>query len=133
MAVGTVTSMANQQPMPTPEALRFLAEAMKSRRRELNKMSQEELAIASGLPKGTIGTIEAGNLKGPPTIQTLRGIERGLRLPAGTFLGLFYPGLASIPGGEMTPEKQEALDLLDLIEGEDLEAALMMLRRLVRK
>ncbi|MNY17040.1 hypothetical protein D3C86_1503370 [compost metagenome] len=134
MVIGKVIGMSNMQPMPLPEALQTLAETMKRRRHELNKMSQDDLAIASGVPKGTIGTIEAGNLKGPPTIPTLRGIEKGLRLQPGTLLNLFYGGVesAAVLYEELTPEKRKVLELLDRIQGEDLEIAIRMLSRLAR-
>lgn len=51
-------------------------------------MSQDELAKASGVPKGTIGTIEAGYLKSPPGLQVLDKLARGLRVDPSVLIDL---------------------------------------------
>lgn len=71
----------------TSRGLSALADTIKMRRREL-RITQEQLASAAGIPKGTIGSIEAGNIKGVPTLPTLNALEKGLRFPSGYLVGL---------------------------------------------
>ncbi|MCD8510095.1 MAG: helix-turn-helix domain-containing protein [Bacillus sp. (in: Bacteria)] len=55
-----------------------IAAQIKARRKALN-MSQQDLANASGLPKSTVGRIEAGITS--PNVSTLLKISQALNTP----------------------------------------------------
>lgn len=94
-----------------------LAEFIKERRQELG-YTQEGLARVSKVPKGTIGSIEAGNLKGPPTLPTLEKLEAALRLNQGMLISVlredWHPYLL---GGQSESAAPAERPMLEVIEG----------------
>ncbi|MBC7543874.1 MAG: helix-turn-helix transcriptional regulator [Candidatus Sericytochromatia bacterium] len=59
--------------------MKLLREFLTRRRNELN-LSQQELARISGVPAGTIASIEAGRVTRSPRPDTLRRLADGLQV-----------------------------------------------------
>ena len=59
--------------------MKLLREFLTRRRNELN-LSQQELARTSGVPAGTIASIEAGRVTRSPRPDTLRRLAQGLQV-----------------------------------------------------
>lgn len=82
--------------------------------RTLRRWSQEELARRSGVPKGTIGSIEAGNVKGTPTFATLLKLEKALHLADGYLVAVAHRALVDYgpaPRDEETSVEELKMDL----------------------
>jgi transcriptional regulator with XRE-family HTH domain len=60
-------------------AMKLLREFLTRRRNEQN-LSQQELARISGVPAGTIASIEAGRVTRSPRPDTLRRLAQGLQV-----------------------------------------------------
>jgi transcriptional regulator with XRE-family HTH domain len=86
--------------------MKLLREFLTRRRNELN-LSQQELARISGVPAGTIASIEAGRVTRSPRPDTLRRLALGLQVGPEALLRMSgYLPAAEGPG--------PSADLLDL-------------------
>lgn len=83
-------------------------------------MTQEELSTVSKVPKGTIGTIEAGNLKNAPTFLTLSMLETGLRLAPGSLVKIIFGdrGAQFTEGMAIDPDVAEIVQLIQSLPEE---------------
>lgn len=67
--------------------MKLLRDFLTRRRNEL-RLSQQDLARISGVPAGTIASIEAGRVTRSPRPDTLRRLADGLQVPPDTLLRL---------------------------------------------
>jgi transcriptional regulator with XRE-family HTH domain len=85
--------------------------------RKLNKMSQEELAISSGVGKRAIGEIERG--EGNPTLETIERLSRVLGQPLLTVCDLHSalpePRFMAV-GEHLSPSLDKAATFFALLE-----------------
>ena len=85
-------------------SVKLLREFIARRRNEL-QLSQQELARLSGVPAGTIASIEAGRVTRSPRPDTLQRLAQGLQVKAVSLLHL---------SGYLPAEADTRVDSLDL-------------------
>lgn len=90
--------------------MKLLREFLTRRRNELN-LSQQELARISGVPAGTIASIEAGRVTRSPRPDTLRRLALGLQVGPEALLRM--AGYLPAEDGAAAPADFLDLTLLD--------------------
>jgi transcriptional regulator with XRE-family HTH domain len=86
--------------------MKLLREFLTRRRNELN-LSQQELARISGVPAGTIASIEAGRVTRSPRPDTLRRLAQGLQVGPEALLRM----AGYLPAEDAAGESADMLDL----------------------
>lgn len=96
--------------------MKLLREFVTRRRNELH-LSQQDLARTSGVPAGTIASIEAGRVTRSPRPDTLRRLANGLAVPPEALLrlsGYLTDEVAFLDAARLPDAHSRQWDFLDL-------------------
>lgn len=96
--------------------MKLLREFVTRRRNELH-LSQQDLARTSGVPAGTIASIEAGRVTRSPRPDTLRRLANGLEVPPEALLqlsGYLTDEVAFLDATRLPEAHSRQWDFLDL-------------------